>query len=73
MKGKILKVWGMADFNDEGKQERAVIATPTKAEAIRAFNVSSYYFNNYAAQTFNEFECKVALGNPGKKIFVGDH
>ena len=71
MKGKLLKVWGMYDFNDQGKQERAVVATRTKAEAVRLFNVSLYHFNNYAAQTFNEFECKVALENPGKKIFVG--
>lgn len=68
---KKIKVWGLYDLNNQGKHERAVIATRTKAEAVKAFNVSLYYFNLHAAETANKFEVKVALENPGKKIFVG--
>ena len=65
------RVWGMMDFNDEGKQERAVVATTNKAEAARAFNVSMYHLNLYASQTFNKVEVALALKYPGRKVFVG--
>jgi hypothetical protein len=66
---KKLKVWGIPTY-ERGKYERVVVATTTRAQAAKALNVSLYYLDNYAGITGNEYEIKVALENPGIKVFI---
>lgn len=61
-----LTVWGMdVHLRKVRGQQRAVIASRSKAAAARALDVSIGHFNMYAADTGNEEEIRVALAEPG--------
>ena len=66
-----LKVWGIMGFNDQGNEERCVIAAKTKAKAAKALDVTVFHLGRWGAVTSNVSEVTVALENPGKVVFVG--
>jgi len=58
------KVYGLLVF-DKGKQVRAILKTTTKKKAIeilndRGFRVTDNEFRNYACETGNETELRLA-------------
>lgn len=56
-----LKVWG-GIFDGTTRQ---IVATKTKKAAAEALGLSYYHFNEYACDTGNDVELRVALAEPG--------
>jgi hypothetical protein len=50
------------------RQARAVVAAPSKKRAAELLGLSTYMFNNYASETWNEEDLKLALAEPEKVI-----
>ena len=72
MGGKIeqLRVWG-GPFRcgSERHPHRAILATKTKAEAIKTLGVTEYFFRSWWSETGNEKEVSIATKMP-KTIFI---
>ena len=56
-----MKVWGGC-FDGTTRQ---IVATKTKKAAAEALGLNYNHFNNYASDTGNETELRVALAEPG--------
>lgn len=66
-KEKVLKVWGgpyfgydLVDENNPRNHRRMLVAAYTKKQAMELGNLSVNTFNNYFAETGNNFELSVA-------------
>lgn len=59
-----LKVWGTSHYYKGCQQMRAIVATRTKKKAAELLGQSMHIFNEYAAQTQNEMDLKLALAKP---------
>ena len=68
---KKLKVYTIMDFDSKHEQRRAVVAAYNRNEAAKALGCTLYYFNKFGSITGNDGDIKIALENPGKKIFRG--
>lgn len=67
-----MKVWGTNIFW-QGEQRRAVVAAKSQKEAARLFGVSLYELRNYASETGNEVEVRIASESPGRVcVKMGD-